>query len=431
MIPPVARREDGARVMGMGIVSGAGMDVPSFRDALAGGRTGIRRIERPMSPEPPVRLGAEIEGFAFAPALAAIGGLTDRLATAAIAAGRRSPLTAQTAIVAALQAWCQAGLHLDPPSAERIGLVVAGHNTTQGYQYSVAEAFRRNPEYLSPRYVVQSMDSHLIGVLSEVLGIRGESMLVGGASASGNVGVIQAARLVNAGLVDVCLTVGAMADLSPMEFQAFHNVGAMGGKRFGDRPALACRPFDTGHEGFIYGQAAACLVIESSAGARSRGAPDALARICGGAVRLHGASSTAPDAAGEAEAMRAALRQGGLPPDAVEYLNTHGTSSPLGDRTELQAIEQVFGPHYPRLWLNATKAITGHCLHSAGIVELIACVIQMRDGFLHPNPNLDDPIDARARFCGRTAVHERAGIVLSNSFGFGGINTSILLRSDG
>jgi malonyl-ACP decarboxylase len=144
---------------------------------------------------------------------------------------------------------------------------------------------------------------------------------------------------------------------------------------------------------------------------------------------LHGTASTEPDADGEARAMRTALRQSGVATDAIRYLNTHGSSSPLGDRVELEAIRLVFGDHFPEIWLNATKALTGHCLNSAGIVELIACVLQMQGGFLHPNRNLDEPIDARARFCGGTAMRQQMRVAMSNSFGFSGINTSIVLRA--
>ena len=407
------------RITGMGIVSSIGHDVAAFGQSLAAGKSGIRRLARETAPPLAVPIGAEIEDFSYPTALRAVSDLPDALQDAAARGARRASFPVQASVIAALQAWGQARLHVGAIAPERIGLVVAGHNTTQSYQYTLAPEFLENPEYLSPRYAVQVMDSNQVGVLSEIFGIKGEGFVTGGASASGNVGVIQAARLIRAGLADACLVVGVVADLSPMEMQGFHALGAMGGKRFRDHPEKACRPFDSQHEGFIYGQAAACLVLEAADSADARGVAS-LAAILGGAIRLHATSSPSPDLDGEAEAMRAALHQSGVAASDIDYLNTHGTSSPLGDRTEIAAIEQVFGDHLPNVWLNATKGLTGHCLNSAGVVEIIATVIQTNQEFIHPNLNLDDPIHGAARFCGATAVRQPIHVAMSNALGSAG-----------
>ncbi|HTR88006.1 MAG TPA: beta-ketoacyl synthase N-terminal-like domain-containing protein [Reyranella sp.] len=403
------------QITGMGIVSSIGHDIASFGQSLAEGRSGIKRLDWQTTPVPPVAVGAPIADFDIEAALGSDAKLALRMA-------RRAPFTVQTSIVAATQAWRQA--QAGEIAAERIALVVAGNNTTQNYQYSLQAAFRQNPEYLSPRYALQFMDTNLIGALSETFGIKGEGFTVGGASASGNVGIIQGMRLIQAGLADACLVVGVAADLSPMEIQAFYSVGAMGGRRFHDQPEKACRPFDAAHEGFIYGQAAACVVLEA-AGIRKI---SSLATVMGGTTALHATASSDPSIEGEARAMRGALRQAGIDALEVDYVNTHGSSSPLGDKVEIEAIEQVFSERFPQVWLNATKGLTGHCLNSAGVVELIACVVQMQHGFIHPNMNLETPINARARFCGGQAVRTQLRTALSNSFGFGGINTSIVLR---
>ncbi|MCK4842559.1 MAG: hypothetical protein KAT04_11875, partial [Methylococcales bacterium] len=239
---------------------------------------------------------------------------------------------------------------------------------------------------------------------------------------------IQAARLIQTGVVDACLVIGVVADLSPMDIQGFYNIGAMGGKQFHNQANLACRPFDSLHEGFIYGQASACLVLESSSNAANRKIPS-LAKILGGSINLAANASSQPNIEGEAKAMRSALLQSGFTSNKIDYINTHGSSSPLGDSVEIQAIEQVFGDHFPNIWLNASKGLTGHCLYSAGIVETIATVIQMQQGFIHPNINLENPIHKIAKFCAATAIKEHINTALSNSFGFGGINTSIMLQN--
>jgi malonyl-ACP decarboxylase len=418
----------GVRITGMGVVSSIGHDVAGFGQALFDGKSGIRRLTRETTPALAVDIGAEIDGFSFQTLLREMPDLPDALRDAAARTARRAPFGVQASVIAALQAWRQARLQGGEIRPERIGLVIAGHNTTQSYQYALYSEFQQHPESLSPRYAVQVMDSNQIGVLSEILDIRGEGFVTGGASASGNVGVIHGARLIRAGLADACLVVGVAAELSPMDIQGFQIIGAMGARRFHAAPEQACRPFDAQHEGFIQGQASACLVLESGESADARGV-SSLAEVLGGAIKLHATASPQPDIEGEAEAMRLALRHSGLAASDVDYLNTHGTSSPLGDRTEIQAIEQVFGDHLPNLWLNATKGLTGHCLNAAGVVEIVATVIQMSQGFLHPNLNLENPIHDSARFCGATAVREQVHLAMSNAFGFGGINTSIVLRA--
>lgn len=421
----------GVQISGLGVVSAIGHDVATFAQSLQAGRCGVR-LHQPRQDQqalaPACALAARLEGFQLEAALGQLIRLPPALLEQAWHGARRATLAVQASLVTALQAWQQADLHCNAVPAERIGLVIAGHNTTQHHQYALEPGFRDNPHHLSPRYAMQFMDSHQIGVLSETLGIRGESMVCGGASASGNVGLIQGLRLIQLGLLDACLVVGVLADLSPMELQAFANIGALGGKRLHDAPELACRPFDAQHEGFIYGQASACVLLESRISARRRG-KTGLGALLGGAIALHASASSAPDPAGEARAMQSALQHSNLRAEQIDYLNTHGSSSPLGDQVEIQAIEQVFGSHFSTLRLNATKGLTGHCLYAAGVVECIATLIQMQQDFIHPNRNLLQPIHAHARFAGAAAEPARIRLALSNSFGFGGINTSIVLQN--
>ena len=219
-----------------------------------------------------------------------------------------------------------------------------------------------------------------------------------------------------------------MADLSPMELQGFFNLGAMGGKKYKDLPTKACRPFDRDHEGFIWGQASACIVLESVRSMAARGARG-LAELIGGSVVLDGNRLADPDVDGEVRAMKTALKSAELNASDVNYLNAHGTSSPLGDQTEVKAIRRVFDTCLKDLPINATKGLTGHCLYSAGVIEAIATTIQIRGAFLHPNKNLYHPIDEHCRFCGATSEPTAIQVAMSNAFGFGGINTSILIKT--
>nr|AAW33972.1 PedM [symbiont bacterium of Paederus fuscipes] len=417
------------QISGMGVVSSIGHDLTTFTVSLAEGRSGIRQLDNRCSTGMgATNIIAGIADFNFSYALEVCTSIPPTLKRAALRIARRAPFAIQTCVLSALEAWTTALLHDAHLLPESIGLVMAGHNTTQNYQYQLHEAFQQAPYHLSPRYALQFMDSYLLGVLSEIFKIRGEGFVCGGASASGNVGIIHGLRMIQAGIVDACLVCGVTADLSPMELQGFNAIGALGGKHFHDRADLACRPFDTQHEGFIYGQASACLLLESTTSAKCRGTVG-MARLLSGAIRLHASSSSEPNLEGEVQTMRTALQRSSLEPGNIDYVNTHGSSSPLGDKIEMQAIEQVFGEHFPNIWLNSSKGLIGHCLYSAGVVEVIASVVQMRQGFIHPSLNLDTPINNRAKFSGPIAVRHPIHTAMSNSFGFGGINTSVVLGS--
>ncbi len=414
-------------ITGMGILSSIGDDVPQFSTSLRNGKSGIKRITSEKEPKVSVDIAAEIQNFSFLEKLNQFPNIPDEKFRNAKRLGQRAPFTVQMSIISAIEAWQNAKLFRTCPTSDRVGLIVAGQNSTQNYQYDLISKFRENPEYLSPRYALEFLESNQVGVLSELFDIKGEGFVVGGASATGNVGIIKGFHSILAGLVDICLVVGVVADPSPMDIQGFINIGAMGGKKYFDQPDKACRPFDTDHEGFIYGQAGACVILESGLSASRRGVPFQ-AEIKGGSLNLDGNSSADPNVDGEKKAMVSALHQSGFSASDVDYLNAHGSSSPLGDKTEAEAICDVFSSHTSDLWLNATKGLTGHCLYSAGVVEIIATVEQMQKGFIHPNRNLQDPIHSGLKFSGAEAISHRINIAMSNSFGFGGINTSVVLK---
>lgn len=425
------RRASKTGITGMGILSSIGGNVPEFSASLRAGRAGFARIARKHA-SAPMDIAAELKDFSYPDALQRCPDVPEAVLLAARKLGRRAPFPVQVAILSALEAWSMAGLFGSGsgpgrrPAPERLGVIVAGQNTTQNYQFGLIPGFLENPEYLSPRYGLEFFDSNQVGILSELLGIRGEGLVVGGASATGNLAVIKAWQAVSAGWLDACLVAGIVADPSPMDVQGFFTMGAMGGRKFSDRPDEACRPFDVQHEGFLYGQAGACVIVESRASAAARGAP-ILAEIKSGAMYLDGNSSSNPSVDGEAAAMLAAIAGSGLALSEIGYVNAHGSSSPLGDRTEAEAIRYVFGDLASRVWINATKGLTGHCLQSAGVVEIIATILQMREGFIHPNRNLQEPVRAGLRFSGPVSVDASIEAAISNSFGFGGINSSVVL----
>ncbi len=414
-------------VSGMGIISAVGQDTGEFHASLRQGRSGIGRLKTAAGMPIPVDIGADIRDFSFNLALQQYDCLKQDFIHKVKICALRSPLGIQASAIAALEAWQQARLFDAPIKPDRLGIVVAGSNISQNYQYGLVPGFLQAPEYLNPRYALHYMDTDQVGTLSEIFSIHGEGFTVGGASASGGAAIIKGCQLIQLGILDACLVVGALTDLSPLELQAFSSIGAMAGKRFRDEPDKACRPFDQDHEGFIYGQAAAALVLESPSSARARRVL-VPAVISGGALVLDGNRLSDPGEQGEARAMQAAITQAQVRPADVQYINAHGTSSPLGDEAEIKAIKRVFDKNISHIWINSTKGLTGHTLTAAGVVETIAVIIQMQEGFVHPNLNLENPIDQDCRFCPGESTPASIDVAMSNSFGFGGINTSLILQ---
>jgi malonyl-ACP decarboxylase len=416
-------------VTGMGIVSSIGKNTREFSESLRLGKSGIGFLESGNESLLPVNIGANIKDFSFESLVRQYGdkGISRDFLQNVLVCSFDAPLSVQVSVLSAFESWYQAGLFEKPLDPLRLGIVAAGSNLSQNYHYGLISKFQAAPQYMTPKYAIHYMDTDHIGTLSEIFNIRGEGFTVGGASASGNVAIIKGCQLIHLGILDACVVVGAMADLSPLELQGFYNVGALGGKRFCDQPAKACRPFDKNHEGFIYGQAGGSLVLESPDSAQKRGIP-VLARIAGGALVLDANRLPNPNAEGEARAVESALKQAGIKPGNVNYINAHGTSSPLGDETEIKAIKQVFKESISHLWINSTKGLTGHCLTAAGVIEGIAAIIQMKEGFIHPNLNLENPIDDVCKFSRDQSIEVPIHTTVNNSFGFGGINTSVIFN---
>ena len=408
-------------VTGAGVLTSVGRGIEALSAALRSGRSGIT-----YSTADELGVAGRLPSLDFEQNLAELR-LPDPLKGRALRAGRRAPRSAQAGLISTLEAWGRAFGQTAAYAPDEVNIILAGSNLNQGYQRGVMGKFAEDPEYVPASYALHYLDTDQIGLISEVLGIRGEGFSVGGASASGNMALLQAHRQIKAGLCKACVVVGAMADLSPVELRAFQHAGALGGRRFVEQPERASRPFDTDRDGFIYGQGAACLILEAEGDARLRNA-DIWGVVAGGAACLDGNRSSDPSVAGEVRAMRAALVDAGIGAGEVEYLNAHGTSSRLGDEVEVAAIKEVFGPGIGGVSVNSTKSIVGHCLYAAGAVEAVATILQLKEGFIHPNLNLESPIDGACRFIRLTAEERRCEVALSNSFGFGGISTSMVFR---
>lgn len=401
-------------VSGFGVTSAIGQGAAAFTSALMGGAARFRVMERPgrqhqSNGQTTAHLGAEI------PSLAVPEGVTPQL-------WRSATFSGQATLVAVHEAWNAARLQAVP--GHRIGLVVGGTNVQQRDLVLMQDAYRERVPFLRAAYGSTFMDTDLVGLCTQQFAIHGMSFTVGGASASGLLAIIQAAEAVLSRRVDVCIAVGALMDVSYWECQGLRAMGAMGTDRFAREPERACRPFDRESDGFIFGEACGAVVVESAEHARRRGVtPRGV--LSGWAMQLDASRGPLSSIEGETQVIGAALRHADLAPERVDYVNPHGSGSRQGDAIELGALKAC-GLTHARV--NTTKSITGHGLSSAGAVGLIATLVQLEQGRLHPSLNLVDPIDSSFRWVGATAEAQSLQNALVLAYGFGGINTAVAVR---
>lgn len=405
-------------ISALGVTSAIGQGKDAFAASLLAGRHRFDVMRRPGR-QCPVRPGMGAGASAF------IGAEIGELAVPAQLPRnllRTASFSAQVALATLQEAWDEA--RLEDVAPERIGLVVGGSNLQQRELVQVHEAYRERERFLRPTYGMGFLDSDLCGLCSEAFGIRGFAYTVGGASASGQLAVLEATAALESGRADACIALGALMDLSYWECQGLRSLGAMGSDRYADAPDLACRPFDRDRDGFIFGEACAVLVVETAESAQRRGRRP-YARLAGWSIAMDANRNPNPSVEGEVRAIEGALAQARLSARDVDYVNPHGTGSGIGDTTELDALRRCGLGH---AYLNATKSITGHGLTAAGTVELAAIALQMREGRLHPTRNLEHPIDDSFNWVGGEAKTHRIDNALNLSMGFGGTNTAVCLQ---
>lgn len=339
---------------------------------------------------------------------------------------RREIPAIQNLILAVNEAVTQSGLS-DIQDRKRVSVIVAGANLLQQFSCGIHVKYYNKLEFAPPRYALQSMDTYVMGVLSEIFQIRGEGFQVGGASASGNLAIVKGLQMLQMNLADVCVIAGPATNLSACEVAAFKNLGALGGKKPNATCEEVCHPFDKSHDGFIPGESASCIILEREDSIIRRGKKP-MAELVSAISSLDGNHNSDPSIEGEIDSMRTALDRADISAEDVDYINAHGTSTPLGDITELNAILSIWGGLEKKVVVNSTKSLIGHCLNSAGIAEAIATVIQMREGFVHGNYGLQEPIVSGLSMPMDKCENVNLKCCISNSFGFGGINSSIVIK---
>ncbi len=403
-------------VTGLGLVTPVGNDVETSWSALIAGTSGAARIRR-FDPSPlEVQFGCEIKGFDAAAYL-------DRKEA------RRYDLFAQYAIAAATQAVRDAGLEGRFPAVDRTGVLIgSGIGGISTFLEQTQIYLTQGPARVSPFFVPMFIPDMASGLVAMRYGLTGPNYCTVSACASSAHAVGEAFRLVQDCDADAMIAGGAEAAISPLAIAGFANMKALSTRN--DDPAHASRPFDLTRDGFVLGDGAGIVVLESLEHAERRGAR-ILAEVAGYGMSADAYHMTqpAPDGRGAQLAMRAALSDAGVSPADVGYVNAHGTSTPPGDLAETKAVKQVFGDHARKLIFGSTKSMTGHLLGAAGGLEFAICVLALSRGMIPPTINLTTPDPECDLDCAASgAVRRQVDVAMSNSFGFGGHNVSLIAR---
>ncbi|WP_018084862.1 beta-ketoacyl-ACP synthase II [Desulfurispora thermophila] len=403
-------------VTGIGVVTPLGLDLENFWHNLTAGRSGVKTIDRFAVEGYSTRIAAQVEGF-------------DPVQYIDRKEARRMDRYTQFAMAAAKMARQDAALDLEALDRERAGVIlgsgVGGIETLEDQHRTLLE---KGPARVSPFFIPMMIANMAAGQIAIHFDLRGVNVTTTSACASSNNAIGDAYRLLRYGLLDVAFTGGAEAPVTPLAVAGFCSMKAMSTRN--EQPEKASRPFDAGRDGFVIGEGAAVLVLETLEHARRRGAR-IYAEVAGYGSTCDAYHITAPEPTGRgaAAAMRLALQDAGVTPEAVDYINAHGTSTPLGDKLETVAIKQVFGAHAYRLAVSSTKSMLGHLLGAAGAVEAVASILAIERGIIPPTINYEEPDpECDLDYVPNRARERQVQVALSNSFGFGGHNATLVFK---
>ncbi|MCA9755133.1 MAG: beta-ketoacyl-ACP synthase II [Candidatus Eisenbacteria bacterium] len=403
-------------VTGVGAVTPLGNDPAQLWNGLLEGRSGIAPVTRFDASDQTTRFAAEVKGF-------------DPTEYMDPKEARRSDPFIQYAIASSRQARDASGIDCSEGNGERIGVIIgSGIGGIATWETNHKTLLDRGPSRVSPFFIPMMIANMASGMVSIDLGARGSNYATVSACASGAHAIGEAFEAIRRGQLDAVFAGGSEAPVSPLAMAGFSSMKALSTRN--DEPERASRPFDKDRDGFVLGEGAGMLVLESESHARKRGAT-VLAEICGYGVTsdAHHISAPAPEHEGAARAMKLALEAAGVSTAEVDYINAHGTSTPLNDKFESIAIRGLFGADADRLAVSSTKSMTGHLLGAAGAVEAAISVFAVRNDVIPPTMNYEtaDP-DCDLDFVPNEARKTKVRVAMSNAFGFGGHNVALVFR---
>ncbi len=404
-------------VTGMGLVSPLGTGVEKNWDALINGRSGIRRISRFSNLEAyPSQIAGEVPDFSPA----------DFIEPKEI---KKMDLFIQYAVAAAAMAMTDSGLKIDADFAEQVGVIIGvglcGIETIETTKEAILQG---GPRKISPFFIPKVISNLAPGQIAIRHGAKGINLTPTSACASGTHAIGEAYHLIRRGLQDAVITGGAESAITPLAVGGFAAMKALSTRN--DEPERASRPFDRDRDGFVIAEGSGVLILEERERALQRGAK-IYAEVVGYAANgdAHHMTAPAPEGEGAARCMRLALKDAGLAPTDVDYINAHGTSTEYNDANETMAIKKVFGEQAAKLAVSSTKSMTGHLLGAAGAVEGVFSALSLHHGLIPPTINYDNPDpQCDLDYVPNEARKADLKVVLSNSFGFGGTNACVILR---
>ena len=401
-------------VTGLGVVSPVGNDVPSAWSALLAGRSGIGPITRFDASGLNCRIAGEVKGF-------------DATALISAKEARRLDTFIHYGVAAAAEALRDSGIEVTDANRDRIGCVIgSGIGGLPMIEDNHSEMMKRGPRRVSPFFVPGSIINMIAGTVSIMYGLRGPNLAIVTACTTGLHSIGEAGRLIEYGDADAILAGGAESTICGLALGGFDTMKALSTRN--DDPATASRPFDADRDGFVLGEGAGVVMVEEYEQARRRGAR-IYCELVGYGMSADAFHMTQPDMDGPRRCMIAALRNAGINADEVDYLNAHGTSTPLGDINETKAIKAALGEHARSIVVNSTKSMTGHLLGGAGGIESVFTALALHHQVSPPTINIfnQDP-ECDLDYCANAAREMKIDIALKNSFGFGGTNGTLVFK---
>ena len=400
---------------GLGAISPVGNTVPQAWDNLVNGRSGLSGITRFDASAFPVRIAGEVKGFDVSEYLSA-------------KEARRMDVFIHYGLAAGLQAFRDAGLEVTDANADRVGVNIgSGIGGLPMIEDTHNDFLAAGHRKISPFFIPGTIINMISGHLSIMLGLRGPNISVVTACTTGLHAIGLSARMIAYGDADVMVCGGAESTVTPLAIGGFASAKALSTRN--DDPATASRPWDKDRDGFVLGEGAGALVIEEYEHAKARGAR-IYAELAGFGMSGDAYHMTAPDTDGPRRSMVTAMRDAGVSPDEVHYLNAHGTSTPLGDKNETEAVKLALGTDIAKkLVVNSTKSMTGHLLGGAGGLESVFTVLALHNQVSPPTINIfeQDP-ECDLDYCANTARDMKIDVALKNNFGFGGTNGTLVFR---
>jgi len=404
-------------VTGIGVLTSIGIGIDAYWDSLVKGKSGIGSVTQFDASDYPCRVASEVNDF-------------DPAQYMDPKEVKRNDRYTHFAVAAAKLAMTDGKLDKTSVDPERFGVLVSsGIGGLGTIEKQSRTLFERGPRRVSPFMIPCLIANIASGVVAIEMGARGPNFSVVSACAGGTHAIGEALKFLRSGDVDVMLAGGSEAAITQLGFAGFCAMKAMS-TSYNDNPDTSSRPFDATRDGFVMGEGAATIILEEYEHAKKRGAK-IYAEIIGAGLSgdAYHVTAPAPEGEGAFRSMREALRDGGINPEDVDYINAHGTSTILNDLNETKAIKKLFGEHAYKLAISSTKSMTGHLLGATGALEAIVCILVIKNSIIPPTINLDVPDpECDLNYTPKIAISKNVDYAITNTFGFGGHNSTLLFK---